>query len=436
MTKKFIVWLLSFAMIFSLCTVSVTVHADTYEEIVITSSSIHAGTDNSVNQIDKDSFNERATNFTGKLRDDAVATITINENSATADVSIPLGDWAVGGNYPRYDITHGFNASGLTSPFTFHANIYADGDAVVGITSHWNDYFRWDKDGKLYAFENTAVNYTDEYAINERHIATLERGRWHTFALTISTDQVSSKDARDYMVHKLYIDGAYVCDITRIFRSTKHLAMKIGAYKGSGYGVIAIDDVYAYEGEYDSSLDSITITGDEKVSLSDGNIIYDEEAFADTSSLKSYLRSISTADEITICDKSFSPVEGTLPQEGVCIMVPPSGIGYVVYNFQAKFFVSDVLSSSSDGQINVTANVTNSHAQAKNVTMIVALRDSAGNLSRVYSSTTQTVLGTKSFAIENIALNGGTAHVFFIDDWSSLKAVSSQVIDVTNNSDT
>ena len=212
MTKKFVVWLLSFAMIFSLCTASITVYAAASEEIVITSGMKQTGgsTDGTRRDVNANSFAAGVTEFAGKLSDDTVATITISDSAATATASIPLGTWAVGGSYPRYDIPHGFDFSAQQYA-TFSADVYADGDTVVGFSWHWNDFLKWDKDGKLYTMENTDPN--DQYKIANVHVGTFERGRWHTIAVTV--DSVAN-------THDLYVDGSKVRTFNRLFNKAKH----------------------------------------------------------------------------------------------------------------------------------------------------------------------------------------------------------------------
>lgn len=283
-------------------------------------------------------FLEGESGFAGKLSADTIGGKIILTATDSGTV-LPLGTYD-GGAFPQYYFNHGFvtSTNPLASSFTFQANIYADGEAVVGIASHWNDFFRWDKDGKFYAIENDDVNYSNEYTVAERHVATLERGRWHTIALTICTDQVNAENTNDYMVHKLYIDGAYVCDVTRIFRKHKHEAMKIGAYAGSGAGVIAIDDVYAYAGEYDATNEvvaPVNANADLTIDSAAKTIVCSENAFADAASFNEAVKTAFDANYAILYDSNLT-TPATDFAYGVVAINSKNEIGYDYYTVADK----------------------------------------------------------------------------------------------------
>jgi len=282
------------------------------------------------------SFDEINNGFAGKLTSDNVP----------AKITMPVGDsslpvTATGGSFPQYKITHGFvtSTTPLSSDFTFQANVYADGEAVVGIASHWNDFFRWDKDGKLYVFENSSKDYDNDYeSLTQRHVATLERGRWHTIALTIHTNVVNANKSNDYMVHSLYVDGSYVCDVTRAFRKNKHQQMKIGAYAGSGAGVIAIDDVYAYAGAYDATNEvvaPVSAHADLTVDSASKTIACDADAFADAASFNEAVKTAFDANYAILYDAALT-TPATAFDYGVVAINSKNGIGYDYYTVADK----------------------------------------------------------------------------------------------------
>ncbi|MBQ4528545.1 MAG: hypothetical protein II998_10795 [Clostridia bacterium] len=364
--------------------------------------------------ITSSSFNGKAEGFAGKSPQDTVKKITLTQDSGT----LPIGSAGINGGYPRYAYRSGFDFTSNPEA-TFQFNVYADGDTIAGFTFHYYDLIRWTPDGKLYGITTAA-----SWATTEAEIGKLERGRWHTIAMTFNSETLEQK---------IYADGEFLATITRCNFSASNNSMRIGTYAGSSTGVVAIDDVYSYPGAYDPTIDSVTVMDDENVKFEDGTITYDEEMFVDVESFKEYLTTICSCDEIIICDKNYMPADCILPSEGYCLIVPESGVGFVTYDFQALFFLSDVTAVWDGEQIKVSALATNNHIDGKNVTMIVSLRDSDGYLSKVYSSPTKNVTSKEEFVIENIEANGGSAYVFFTEDWNSIRAVSPVIINVTEN---
>ncbi len=411
--KRIIALILSIVMIFSLCTVSVTVQAEGSTEIAVSGANWRDADLGTVA-----AYNVAAQGLAGKNSDDTVKTITINDD---------LGDAYINGGYPRYEINHNFGFTSSTeanTEATFRFSIYADGDVVAGCSLHTRDVLRWDADGSLYGI---TCDYSS-WAMTFDKIATLERGRWHTIAITFVSGTWEQK---------IYADGEYLGSFTRpnypfnTDGSPKHTTMKIGAYNGSGDGVIAIDDVYSLAGAYDAASDTIAVTADDVIIDNENKIItYNEKVFADASSLKAYLLECSNANEINICDKNFSLSDEALPGDGLCLMVPPSGIGFYTYKLQAMFYVDDADISINDGYLSVKAKVVNNHSSARKVTMILALKDKYGCLAAIYPLPTESVLGTKELSIENVALNDCIAQIFFVEDLDSLTPVARDIKDV------
>ena len=139
------------------------------------------------------------------------------------------------------------------------------------------------------------------------------------------------------------------------------------------------------------------------------------------------------AKDIVITDKSFSPLENALPWEALCIMTLPSGIGFYTFEIQPLFSIGDVTATDIDGKTKISATVTNRHSDSRTVTMIAALRDDEGNLSKVFSSETVAVSTSEELVIENIDTSAGSVYVFFIENWPLPRAVSSMLVNVTNN---
>ncbi|MBQ7901549.1 MAG: hypothetical protein IJ365_06260, partial [Clostridia bacterium] len=340
-----------------------------------------------------------------------------------------MGDSCINGGYPRYEINHNFGFSSSTeanTEATFRFSIYADGDVVAGCSLHTRDVLRWDADGSLNSI--TYPSNIDDWTHTYSKIATLERGRWHTIAITFVSGTWEQK---------IYADGKYLATVKRPNYpfydngSAKHTTMRVGAYAGSGQGFVAIDDVYSIAGAYDAASDTIAVTADDVIIDNENKIIaYNEKVFADASSLKAHLLEYSNAKEIVICDKNFSLSDKALHGDGLCLMVPSSGIGFYTYTLQAMFYIDDVDISISDGLVSVKAKVVNNHSSAKNVTMILALKDKYGCLAAVYPLPTESVVGTKELSIENIALNDCTAQLFFVEDLISLTPVARAVKDI------
>lgn len=414
MAKRIFAWFLTVSMVFGLFTVSVSAQTNMGNEL---------GSDRSLTSVREQdgvsaSFTRNSPGFAGKSTDDTVQKMEITQAFSQSNQLMASG------GYPRYEITHNFDFSSNTHA-TFQANIFTQGDVSVGLSFHTRDLLRWDVDGSLYGVTYAGVD--DYYPVHTK-IATLKRGFWHTIAVTFCSETLEQK---------IYADGKYLVTIKRPNYPATHKTMRIGAWdcQGDGAGVIAIDDVYSYPGEYDEAENSIVLSDDELIGFnSDENVItYNEDNFSDVSSLREHLLNASNAKDIVITDKSFSPLENALPGEALCIMTLPSGIGFYTFEIQPLFSIGDVTATDIDGKTKISATVTNRHSESRTVTMIAALRDDEGSLSKVFSSETVAVSASEELVIENIDTSTGSVYVFFIESWTLPRAVSSMLVNVTNN---
>ncbi len=270
------------------------------------------------------SYLESENGFAGKLTADAVPGKIVIPAGASS-----VADTEVGGSYPNYVATFGELGFGNTNTNTFQANVYADGNTIVGFTWHYSDFLKWDADGKIYAIDDTGTT----------QIGTLERGRWHTVAVTIdSSEQTGEGTDLAYNTHRLYIDGVLKHNMTRAFKPAKHKTLKIGAYAGSGSGVIAVDDVYVYAGEYDATNEVVAlVNNDERLTIDSAakTIVCDEDAFADAASFNEAVKAAFDANYALLYDSALS-TPATEFAYGVVAINSKNGIGYDYYTVVDK----------------------------------------------------------------------------------------------------
>ncbi|MBQ4528546.1 MAG: hypothetical protein II998_10800 [Clostridia bacterium] len=264
--------------------------------------------------ITSSSFNGNAEGFAGKLAQDTVKKITLTEESGT----LPIGSAGVNGGYPRYAYRSGFDFTSNPEA-TFQFNIYADGDTIAGFTFHYYDLIRWTPDGKLYGITTAA-----SWATTEAVIGKLERGRWHTIAVTFDSETLEQD---------IYADGEFLATITRCSFAASNNTMRIGTYAGSNKGVVAIDDVYTYPGAYDPTNEIVTLAGgDERMTINSDSktIICQEDAFADAASFNKAVEIAFDANYAVLYDFDLT-VPATDFAYGVVAINSKNGIGYDYY---------------------------------------------------------------------------------------------------------
>ncbi|MBO5369941.1 MAG: hypothetical protein J6B23_04600 [Clostridia bacterium] len=413
MLKKISVYVMIFALCFSFCTGQIQVFAAPETEI---------GINRTLTQVRDQSctaasFKRNASGFAGKSADDAVQTIVLSDDETV----LPLPFSMINGGYPRYEITHGLDF--VTNPIgTFQCSVYADGETVAALTFHWSDVLRWLPDGSV-----EYVTFDSETGVSGfEKVGTLMRNTWHTLALTYNhTEQLQY----------IYADGKLLATCIRAggYNPEKigtHTTMRIGAYAGSGSGMIAIDDVYSYIGEYDSESDMVTLESDSHITVDSrsASIMYNEAVISDVQSFTDRIMSLTNAKDVTVYDSKYNECSQKLPPVGYCVFTPQSGIGLRCYSLQALFAVGDVSVTLQDGILSATADVYNNHNESKFATMVIAVRNADGNIIKVHSSATAQVEEYARLLAENVEIGDGSAYIFFIDNWGSLNPISDEIV--------
>ena len=355
--------------------------------------------------------------FGGKSEEELIQTFILNSEI--------VADTATKGAFPRFEVHTGTqfknNDSGLS---TFQFDIYADGNVAAGFTFEYSDVLVWNPDGNLvYVYGNAA----DDKNYNSKSVGNFERGKWYTVALTY--DHNTSKQ-------KVYINGTLIGDSYRQGGNSTLAAnttMKIGAYAGSKKGgKIAIDNVFAYSGGYDPSVALLEYSDvdDLMVDSTANSIMYNEEVIAETDVqlIKEKILSATGAVKAEFYNADFSASVKDKITENVALTTKGDTIYYFSVHPMYRICTPELVSDA--GMVGAKAVVYNYHAQPKTLTMIMAIRDAQGSLEKVYSTQSYDVSGEKTFTIDPVYAGDGSAYVFFIENWETLRVTSDFVVKI------
>lgn len=349
--------------------------------------------------------------FGGKSEEELIQTFILNSEI--------VADTATKGAFPRFEVHTGTqfknNDSGLS---TFQFDIYADGNVAAGFTFEYSDVLVWKPDGNLvYVYGNAA----DDKNYNSKSVGNFERGKWYTVALTY--DHNTSKQ-------KVYINGTLIGDSYRQGGNSTLAAnttMKIGAYAGSKKGgKIAIDNVFAYSGGYDPSVALLEYSDvdDLMVDSAANSIMYNEEVIVETDVqlIKEKILSATGAVKAEFYNADFSASVKDKITENVALTTKGDTIYYFSVHPMYRICTPELVSDA--GKVGAKAVVYNYHAQPKTLTMVMAVRDAQGSLEKVYSTESYDVSREKTFTIDPVYAGDGSAYVFFIENWDTLRAVA------------
>ena len=349
--------------------------------------------------------------FGGKSEEELIQTFILNSEI--------VADTATKGAFPRFEVHTGTqfknNDSGLS---TFQFDIYADGNVAAGFTFEYSDVLVWKPDGNLvYVYGNAA----DDKNYNSKSVGNFERGKWYTVALTYD---------HNTSMQKVYINGTLIGDSYRQGGNSTLAAnttMKIGAYAGSKKGgKIAIDNVFAYSGGYDPSVALLEYSDvdDLMVDSAANSIMYNEEVIVETDVqlIKEKILSATGAVKAEFYNADFSASVKDKITENVALTTKGDTIYYFSVHPMYRICTPELVSDA--GMVGAKAVVYNYHAQPKTLTMIMAIRDAQGSLEKVYSTQSYDVSREKTFTIDPVYAGDGSAYVFFIENWDTLRAVA------------
>ena len=352
--------------------------------------------------------------FGGKSEEELIQTFILNSEI--------VADTATKGAFPRFEVHTGTqfknNDSGLS---TFQFDIFADGNIVAGFSFEYSDVLVWNPDGNLvYVYGNAA----DDTIYNNTSVGNFERGKWYTVALTYD---------HNTSMQKVYINGTLIGDSYRQGGNSTLAAnttMKIGAYAGSKKGgKIAIDNVFAYSGEYDPSVALLEYSDvdDLMVDSTANSIMYNEEVIAETDVqlIKEKILSATGAVKAEFYNADFSASVKDKITDNVALTTKGDTIYYFSVHPMYRICTPELVSDA--GKVGAKAVVYNYHAQPKTLTMVMAVRDADGCLEKVYSTQTYSVNGQPEFSIDPVDIGDGSAYVFFIENWETLRITSSFV---------
>jgi len=354
------------------------------------------------------SFVTKDAGFAGKNESAVVQTATVGATATEGNK----------GTFPGFKITHGldFEVNGVS---TFQFDLYTDGDIWAAYSFQESDVLVWKPNGDLLYIYGNSIGDKNNY--NNKRVGNYARNRWHTIALTYDYSTCKQKVYVDgVLIDETYRQGGY--DNSEI---SNHVEMRIGAYAGSKNGRLAIDNVFAYAGAYDPLEDKLTSSESENLIVaSDGNtIIYNEEFFKDAQSLKNEIISATGASKAEFFNDKFTEASKDKITANV-VLTSASGLFTHYYNLQPMFTIGTPELVSDAGMVGAKAVVYNYHAQPKTLTMIMAIRDAQGSLEKVYSTQSYDVSGEKVFTIDPVYAGDGSAYVFFIENWDTLRAVA------------
>ena len=163
-----------------------------------------------------------------------------------------------------------------------------------------------------------------------------------------------------------------------------------------------------------------------KIDTDSKSIAIDTDAYSDVQLLKTAILSNSNASDLRLLKSDFSDA-ADVSDIKVCMLVSSSGNAYDYYSV-SPFFSLENLEFVSDGtKVGATASFSNMLSDAKTVTMILVVKNSAGAIEQVYSSDTISVETDEDLSIEPVETAGGDVCVFFVDNWSSRTGIMSNI---------
>ena len=341
----------------------------------------------------------------GKTADDMSYVLSVGETPVAS------------GKYSRYE--YSISSLGMTNandqPFTFEANIFVSGDVQVQLNIRANTFVTIDNDGYFHYGVNSAMDTVSTQKI--------EKDKWHRIVIFYDV-------ARRRL--QLYSDGEQIAMSASVAAPAMDVTntVRYGLAAGSVNGSLAIDDIKAYVGYYNSDFERLDISGDGDNIVARENVIaYNDETVHNTVSLKDKILQRSNAGFVNICNENYSAPGDIIPKSGKCVLK----VGDLYYTFVLKrFFAMESIDfSESDGKINVKAVFENFCAEPRDITMIAVLRGKSGAIEKLYSSDTLTVADTPvNVLIDSIESDGLKLQVFFINNWSMRMAYTNDIYGV------
>ena len=341
----------------------------------------------------------------GKTEDDMSYVLSVGETPVAS------------GKYSRYE--YSISSLGMTNandqPFTIETNIFVSGDAQVQLNIRANTFVTIDNDGYFHYGVNSAMDTVSAQKI--------EKDKWHRIVIFYDV-------ARRRL--QLYSDGEQIAMSASVAAPSMDVTntVRYGLAAGSVNGSLAIDDIKAYVGYYNSDFDRLDISGDGDNIVARENVIaYNDETINNIDSLKDKISECSNAEFVNICNEDYSSADDTIPSDGKCVL--KVGDLYYTYNLKRFFAMENIDFAESDGKISVTAGFANYSQSSKDITMIAVLRNEAGAIEKLYSSDTVTVADTPvNVLIDSIESEGLKLQVFFINNWSIRTAYTSDICEV------
>lgn len=269
-------------------------------------------------------FNHQHGGIGGKSADDYAYSITVGEGTE--------------GNNPRLERTV---QKGIIHTMEF--NMYADGDAsaYVGYTYSNTRTIKWDPDGKVYIDKKGTLT----------HVTTLERGKWHNFA--VSHDVPRGR-------YRVYIDGVQYTDTTAPW-TTDAKFVAFGVVKDTSNGMVAFDDLDAYYGYYlDGANVDFTPSNSISVMFDQENKVvkYDEYVYSDISALLSDVTLLSGAQYVNAFADSTLSVPATEITEDTVLVFKDSANEFHYYTLESLGddyipTIADIGLTSSNNQVKI-----------------------------------------------------------------------------------
>ena len=292
-----------------------------------------------------------------------------------------------------------FSGGTYTCEFSVYVKDGAEAAVSVGNTDNEYTLLALDTDGTVKVNENGSLTAAGETV----------RGRWHRAALTYC------EYTHKFMV---YFDGILLGENSIVSSEANKLFFGVSG----GNGQAAYADLVYYAGYYYNN----DYYAEAELASADENVIINSEKMTVMAAL-SELESVDALKALLNTDAKEIFIDGGMKAGSKLVLVSEQG-AFTYYTLAVALFCQGVEFDRADGELNVTASISNALSSPVSVTMVVVLKNSGGIITDVYfSDTINAQKGDNELSAVCAAAADKTAEVFFISDLEQRTAVFEEI---------
>ena len=359
------------------------------------------------------------TAMSGKTSDDASDVIAVGDTPIGTDSGVLRIDYWLEPLKLTDATNHPYNIT--AKPYTLEFDVLLSGNMGINLNLCMTEFIRIDSDG--YFWYDSGDSSGKSAGMKKDEKFKLERNKW--YRIGFMWDAMRSRVC-------LYCNGKLVSNMASYLNGGMNalfgnpLGLRIGALEGSVNSYAAIDNVCGYIGYYHASSEPLTVNGDgENIIASDGSIAYNNDVITNSEALINIILQNADADSVSVTDSDFNPVNGTLPENAVCVFEKDDIYHY--YPLKKFFAMNSFEFVEEEGKLGAKSVWDNASGNGKNVTMVIVTRNSEGKIDGVHTSPVANISGVgQEVSVNPVEIGDKTVYVFFIDNWESRLAYTSE----------